>query len=203
MLLLFIIILLNVFFWMSSKKSLATTRRVEDSLSNTPCKTNEEILARQRECLRQTIVEAGKAEEKRLFALEIEKNSRRKQELSARFDEQRSRDQEKITRLQNDYLSLKNSIESGNVDFSHNIEERQNLTLKFTPANKNRFEGFDTQENIEFQKILTQKLEKYDKKFNNSVSSKPFDRQAEYRKVFYLCLLILFFSSYFQCCEIN
>jgi hypothetical protein len=151
--------------WTSKKGNKASNRFPTSSI----CNNNSDLVLRQAEALKQAIKEAKKAEEKRLFIIEIEKNPLRAKELEDRFSVQRKLDQERLLQLKNDYVSIKEAVAKGDVS----IVER-NETRNYIPPIKtmtiNRFAGLETEQDLVLHKSVCDKLHKLEdrnKKYND------------------------------------
>ncbi len=170
----------------TTKSSSRILPKVPDKAAAPVCKSNEDLVQRQALYLKQAIKEAKKAEEKRLFIVEIEKNPARVAELEERFKVQRQLDQEKIIRLKQDYDGMKAAIAKGELNIQERNETRSTIPMIKTKG-ANRFAGIETEADLVFQKAV---CEKY---FNPEVNAKHmgsiaarrqrFDFEAEKNKV--------------------
>jgi len=114
----------------------------------------EEVLAKQRKALVDTIKEARNAEEKRASRLERAKEAERKR-LESRFELEREQDQQRISRLASDFDVLKQATSRG--EFNESVLSSRHAQIKENlrkagggkaHEHYNRFVGLETPEDI-------------------------------------------------------
>ena len=152
-----------------------------------PVSSKEELLQKEREALKIAIVEARNAEADRLSRLSLQKDKKVCETMESNFDQERRRDQEKISRLLHDYNKLKEVLTSEDIELRSRKMEMAQIEMYRAPPimtmSANRFHGLEDIHSVDFHKQMTNKIEKHNIKLSRSRAVQNYDPIEEKRKV--------------------
>lgn len=153
----------------------------------------EELVQRQSNALRDTILEAKKAESMRIRKLQDAHNEQRQHELNERFKKERLQDENKIKNLMNDLEVLKVKVKDGEVN--QKIIDPATILLSKLDMKSNRFAQYEDANDMRFRAGVVKRFEQQDKVFlNNQNKPPPFNYYDEKVKVI---LYFIFYISIF------
>jgi len=143
-----------------------------------PCSKPDEIIRRQAEALKSTILEAKQNEKIRIRKLSEAHNREREVELNKRYELERQYDEGRITNLMGDLDRLKAGVANGELT----VCPKGNRIIPNKNINTNRFAGCENATDLKFLKEVTNNFQKYDEKFQRKLGMNKFDYYAEKKR---------------------
>jgi hypothetical protein len=143
-----------------------------------------DIIKKQQQSLVQTIKECEKSELTRMKRLSLVTTSGERSVLQRRFEQERSRDQERIENLSKDFFTLQEKAKSGTLG---EISQKRSVATVATRMpdghNKNRFVGLENHNDIIFHAAVCDKFGKYDHRFQEKMTRPVFNAVQEHQKL--------------------
>ena len=145
----------------------------------------DELVYLQRQSLVAAIKEAQQSENERLKRIENVKSKASAAQLKERYEKERLRDQEKLTRLLQDYEQVRELKADGSLGIVHSNRKNQKLEpgkTKRSSTEVSRFHGFESITDLNFQKGRIESFEISDL-IHARRNAPRYDEYAEKRKL--------------------